>query len=80
MSYTGTALATVVVVVGSTEAARLTTNKPLTVSPVVAGFALGLFLFTAGMVNENAASKLCILIILGALVKNGVPLFKLLGK
>lgn len=90
-SYTLTAVVTVAVVVASTEANRLVNvkwnaehskEKPRKIigamSPVLAGFALGFFLFAAGMANEHLATLLCLLIATSAILLNGIPLFSLL--
>lgn len=47
-------------------------------SPVLGGFALGLFLFAAGIAHERLASMLCLLIVIGSLLINGRNLFALL--
>lgn len=77
MSYSSLAFTTAVVAVGSAEAANLADKKPLTMKPVIGGFILGLFLFAFGMVNENVASKLCILVIITAILMNGAKLFSI---
>ena len=72
-------MTTVTVVVASTEAALLLENKGLSMRPVVAGFVLGIGLFSIEAVNENVATKLGTLILITALLVNGLPLLKLLG-
>ena len=48
-------------------------------SPVLGGFALGLFLFAAGIASERLASMLCLLFVVGSLLINGQNLFALLN-
>jgi hypothetical protein len=79
MDYTTLAVATVITAVGGAEAKRITDKQPLTVSPVLGGFTLGIFLFAFGMVNETLATKFSVLIIIASLLINGKPLFTLLG-
>lgn len=90
-SYTLTAVTTVAVVVASTEASRITAIQHNAkypkakvkvigaMSPVLAGFTLGLFLFAAGMANERVATLLCVLLCVSALLVNGIPLISLLS-
>ena len=76
--YTPLAMTTVLVAVGGAEATRLSKKEPLGMSPVIGGFALGIFLFALGMITEDLASKLCLLIIVAALLKNGKALVSLI--
>ena len=76
MDYTTTAVLTVLVVVGGTEASAVITGKPPTLKPVVSGFLLGLFLFTFGLLSESLATKICYLIIAASLLVNGLPLIQ----
>ena len=78
MSYTTLAVTTSVVAVASAQASKLADKKPLEMKPVIGGFILGLFLFAFGMVDEKLASKLCILVIVTAILMNGVKLFQIL--
>ena len=78
MNYSSLAVTTAVVAVASTEAKHIAEKKPLAMKPVIGGFILGLFLFAFGMVNENLATKLCILVIITAILMNGVKLFSIL--
>ena len=78
MNYTTLAVTTSVVAVASTEAKHLADKKPLAMKPVIGGFILGLFLFAFGMVNENVATKVCYLVIITAILMNGVKLFSIL--
>jgi hypothetical protein len=88
--FTSMAFTTVVVVAGSTELRRVAdqkwnTDNPKAVprvlmspmSPVLGGFVLGIFLFALGMVNEYLANLFCILLIVAALLINGVAAFSL---
>jgi hypothetical protein len=77
-NYTSTAMLTVLVAVGSGEAARIATKKPMVMTPVIGGFALGIFLFAFGMVSQPLAVKFCILIIVASLLKNGVAITSLM--
>jgi hypothetical protein len=47
--------------------------------PVLGGFALGLFLFAAGIAHERLATMLCLLIVITSLMLNGQNLFTLLS-
>jgi hypothetical protein len=47
-------------------------------SPVLGGFALGLFLFAAGIAHERLATMLCLLIVISSLLINGHALFSTL--
>ncbi len=76
MDYTTTAVLTVLVVVGGTEATAVTKGKSLALKPVVSGFLLGLFLFTFGLLSESLATKVCYLIIAASLLVNGIPLIQ----
>lgn len=86
--FTGMAFTTVIVAVGSTEARRIVdvnwnNANPKAVqrktssamSPVIGGFILGVFLFAFGMVNEHLATLFCVLLIVSALLINGLSLF-----
>lgn len=76
--YSTLTMITVVVAVGSAEAKRISDKKTIAFSPVLGGFLLGIFLFAIGLVNESLATKVNYLIIVGALMLNGAPLFQLL--
>lgn len=76
MDYTTTAVLTVLVVVGGTEAKSLIKGQPPTLKPVVSGFLLGLFLFTFGLLSESLATKVCYLIVAASLLVNGLPLIQ----
>ena len=71
MDSTSLSMATVVIVVGTTEATRLADKKGLAMKPVIGGFLLGIFLFGLGMVNSDLTAKFCYLIIATALLVNG---------
>lgn len=77
--FTSTAMVTVVVAVGSAEAARVAKKEPMNMSPVIGGFLLGVFLFAFGMISESVATKFCVLIIVASLLVNGLPFFQMLG-
>ena len=89
-SYTSTALTTVLVVVGGAEVTRLARQKqnadhpawkqweiPSAMSPVLGGFALGLFLFAFGIASERLATLFCLLVVIGSLMINGTALFNM---
>jgi hypothetical protein len=78
MSYTTLAVTTAVVTGISAEAKYLAEKKPLEMKPVIGAFILGTFLFAFGMVNENVATKLCYLIMITAILMNGLKLFPIL--
>lgn len=92
-SYTTTVMGTVLVAVGGTQATRLANQKwnadhpkamlkksvSPAMSPVLGGFALGLFLFAAGIANERLATLFCLLIVVASLLVNGHNLFSLLN-
>lgn len=78
MNYTSLAFTTCVVAVGSAEAKLLAEKKPLAMKPVLGGFMLGIFLFAIGMASESVATKMCILIIVTALLLNGIQLFSIM--
>jgi len=83
MGYTTLAFTTVVVAVGGAEAARLAHRdasgaaapQPFSMSPVIGGFVLGLFLFAAGIASEYIATLFCYLIIISSLLVNGLSVF-----
>jgi hypothetical protein len=93
--FTATVITTVVVVVAGAEVTRLANIKyntehpgltpaarrkvPTVMAPVIGGFALGLFLFAAGIASEYLASLLCLLLILSSLLINGQNLFTALN-
>jgi hypothetical protein len=92
-SFTGMAFTTVVIVVGSAEAKRVVDSKWNTdnakspqrkvstdMSPVIGGFVLGIFLFAFGMINEYLANLFCLLLIVAALINNGLAVFSLFNK
>lgn len=75
--YNALAITTAAVAVISTEAARIANKKPPVMKPVVAGFVLGIFLFGFGLASEHLATLFCYLIIVSALLINGVALFSI---
>lgn len=74
MDYSTIVIITALTVVGGTEAKRLSKGQPLTVSPVLAGFMVGLVLFVIGLLNESLATKFCVLVIVGSVLYNGTAL------
>lgn len=90
-SYTLTAVATVAVAVAGAEVSRLAHKKQnadhptwkqwdtgSAMHPVLGGFALGLFLFAAGIASERLATMFCLLIVVASLLVNGQALFTVL--
>lgn len=71
---------TVAIAVGSNEAKKLTDGKSLAVQPVIGGFILGICLFALYEINEPIGRNFCILIIITALLVNGVAVFNVLTK
>lgn len=71
---TSKALLTAAVVVGSTEAKRIKSGQGVTVKPLIAGFMLGLFLLALGSINDHISNLFAILIVISALLLNGIPI------
>jgi hypothetical protein len=69
-----TALLTVGVVVGSTEAKRITHGQMFTMKPVLGGFMVGIFLLILGNANDHLANLVALLIVVGAVLTNGIPI------
>ncbi len=70
---------TVLVLVGSTELKQILTKTGPTMTPVIAGFIVGVGLYAIDGVNSELAKVFSILIIIGALIANGEPIFSKLG-
>lgn len=79
MDYESLVVTTVAVMVGSTEAKSVVTQKKLTGKPVVAGFGLGVFLFIIGIARQDLGVKFCWFIMITAILINGGPLFSALS-
>lgn len=71
------AMTTVLIAVGSTEAALISKKKAPTMKPVIGGFILGVFLMALAAVNNDVTAKFCYLIILGSLLVNGAAALKI---
>lgn len=71
--------ATVVVAVGSTEASRIIHRGVPSMKPVIGGFLLGLGLFALDAIDHRLASLFCVLVIVGSLLVNGLPIFTFLN-
>ena len=71
----GLVFTTVLVTVGTTEFKKLVTNKGFAMSPILSGFILGIFLFMASAVNTKFAATLCALIMITAVLINGIAVF-----
>lgn len=78
MNYDNLVMTTAAIAVGSAEIKSVMVDKKLAAKPVVAGFALGIFLFIIGMASPKIGSLFCYFIIITALLVNGEPLFKAL--
>lgn len=76
----GGVLATVGVIVVSTESKNLIEKKSLTMRPLIAGFLLGLFLFPLDASNPEVSKKFQVLLVLGALLVNGSDLIQIFNK
>lgn len=70
---TSQALIVSAVVVGSTEANRITHKQAPTIRPLLGGFMLGLFLIALGAANDHLANLFGILIVISAILVNGIP-------
>lgn len=77
--YTTLVMLAVLFTVGGTEVNRVSNGKPITFSPVLAGFLLGLMLFILGLLNEQLATKFVYLVIVAGLLINGTATFKALN-
>lgn len=77
--YTSLVILAVFLTVGGTEVNRVAHGKPITLSPVLAGFLLGLMLFILGLVSEPLATKFVYLIIVAGLLINGTATFTALN-
>lgn len=64
-------LLTVIVVVASGEAKNFLVDKKFTIKPVIGGFILGAFLFALEAWNDELATRIDVLVIIGALLLNG---------
>ena len=73
-------IGTVAVVVATTEAAQISNGRGVSVTPIIGGFVLGGFLFAIGAANEKLGSQFAALILVTALLINGVPLLGLVTK
>jgi len=76
----GGVLATVGVIVASTESKHLIEKKSLTMRPLIAGFILGLFLFPLDSANPALSKKFQVLLVIGALLVNGSDLIQIFTK
>lgn len=76
----GGVLATVGVIVASTESKHLIEKKSLTMRPLIAGFILGLFLFPLDSANPALSKKFQVLLVVGALLVNGSDLIQIFTK
>ena len=79
MSTTGV-MATIGVIVASTESKKLIEKKSLTMRPVIAGFLLGIFLFPLDSARPDLAKQFQVLLVVGALLVNGSDLLQLFIK
>ena len=79
MSTTGV-MATIGVIVASTESKKLIEKKSLTMRPVIAGFLLGIFLFPLDSARPDLSKQFQVLLVVGALLVNGSDLIQLFIK
>ena len=77
---TGGVIATIGVIVASTESKHLIEKKSLTMKPLIAGFILGLFLFPLDSANPELSKKFQVLLIVSALLVNGADLLAIFNK
>ena len=73
-------LLTVIIVVSTGEAKDFFVNKKFTIKPVIGGFILGVFLFALEAWNDELATRIDTLIIIGALLVNGQSITTALNK
>jgi len=73
---TAQALVVAAVVVGTTEAKTIKSGHAPSFKPVLGGFMLGLFLIAISAANDHIANLFGILIILSAILTNGIPILK----
>ncbi len=71
---TSSALVTAAVVVASSEAKRIKNKQAPTIKPVLGGFMLGFFLLALGSANDHIANLFAILIVITAILTNGLPI------
>ena len=69
------AFVTVGVVVGSAEAKRISSGQAPNFKPLIGGFMLGLFLLGLNEINTRIADLFAILIVVSAILVNGIPIF-----
>lgn len=74
MNLTTLIVVTVLVTVGGAEAKRVTNQQPVTMSPAVAGFLLGMILFIVGLFSDEITEDFCYLIIVSSLIVNGTSI------
>ena len=71
---TSQALVVSAVVVGTTEAKAIKSGHAPAFRPVLGGFMLGLFLIAIASVNDHIANLFGILIVISAILANGIPI------
>lgn len=71
MDYPATVFLTCLTVAAGAESKRITHGQSFAGEPIVAAFVLGIFLYVFGFINEQLASMICALVIVGALIVNG---------
>lgn len=65
-------------VVGTSEAKSWQHDKKLSMQPVVGGFIAGAFLFAMDAVSPEVAKWFAILVLIGALLRNGTYLLSMI--
>lgn len=71
--------ATVLTVVGINEADRVANHQPPVMKPIIAGFILGIGLYSIEGMDEQLGKLFCILLIVGSLLVKGATLFATIG-
>lgn len=70
-------ITSVATVVATSEAKVFSNGGKLTMEPVVGGFIVGIFLFALDEVSPEVAKWFAILVLVGALLRNGTFLLKM---
>lgn len=70
----------VITAVGSTEVAKVIKGGKPTIKPILGGFLLGGFLLGIASINPQLGDAFAILVIIAALLTNGLTLFTAINK
>ena len=71
---TAQALIVAAVVVGSSEANKITNKQAPTFKPILGGFMLGIFLIALSGINDHIANLFGVLIVISSILLNGIPI------